>query len=398
MYKNPDLRSKLTPTLAQLANYIKLAKADDSSRDTRPLLSWLSFLPQVDQHILGLIQTRKLALLGFQYRIDVAEGIKPSENDRKRIAEIMARFKASKISSLFNAIMNGILFGMSAVHLQWENDAFLKSRVKEKVMLDLTELDVNPKDASELLYVKTDSKTNNFFTSELNPEEYLIVRYNPLDGVDNNFLGSLAQANMLYVWLKYDDMFNWAKANNKFGDPTIWATYMSGATKEEILKVEEGLDALSNASRAAFSDKVKLQLLEAQRASIADMHDKLISTIKNEMSISYLGQTLTTDIGDVGSRAAAQVHNFVRMDYLWGDIIFFENVLSDQYVTRDFALNYSNTEPCPYVFRFNTDEIGDTEVNSRVLLNAKDAGLKIKVTEAYRKTGFTQPDEQEPTL
>ncbi len=397
-YINPDLVKNLTPTLAQLKKYVQLANATDSSHDIRLLMSWLARLPQVDQHFLGLIETRKLALLGFDYRIDMMEGLTPKEPDKKRIAEMTARFRKSNMPSVFNAIMNGRLFGMGAIRLLWQNTSSYKSIVTQKTIIDLTELDYDKENAGDLVMLETNQATGQYTISKLDPKAHIIVRYNPLDGIDNNFIGSVAPTNMIYFRLKYDDTFHWAKANDKFGDPTIWLEYMEGTDPKDVAKLEKSLEQLSQASRAAFPSNIKMHMLEAARSSIADMHQKFIEVIKTEMSISVLGQTLTTEIGNIGSKAAAQVHNFVRQDILWGDIIFFQNILTDQYIARDFGNNYGSTEECPYVFRFNTDEIGDAEVNSRVAQNLIDMGADIREDELYRRTGFTAPIAGDATI
>lgn len=84
-YKNADLQNNLLPTLAQMKKYIKNAiQTDAQYRDVRQLMSFLQRLPQVDSYLLGLMQTRKIAMLGFPYTIKFPEDIKVDASEEKK--------------------------------------------------------------------------------------------------------------------------------------------------------------------------------------------------------------------------------------------------------------------------------------------------------------------------
>ncbi|MDR2446783.1 MAG: DUF935 domain-containing protein, partial [Treponema sp.] len=57
----------------------------------------------------------------------------------------------------------------------------------------------------------------------------------------------------------------------------------------------------------------------ANKGSVSTVHKEYIEASNKEMSKAALGQTLTTDIGNAGSYAAAQAHNLVRRDLAAGD-------------------------------------------------------------------------------
>jgi phage gp29-like protein len=395
---NPDLVSKMLPSIQQLQKYIKLAaQRDEKYRDTRYLMSFLQRLPQVDRYLLGLLQTRKIAVLGFNYTIKFPDDIVVTEQDKKRLSEMKVRFQKSKMYTLFNSIMNGILFGQSASRLTWENTKPYGTMVIKKQNYELSELDFSQEDSLNLDLIRT---SLNGFPSRipLDPETHVFVRYNPLDGIESDFPGSYIRTNMIYVLLKYFDYFNWASTNEKFADPLRYAQYKKGADPAEVAKILDGLAALGSDSYAAFSDDVKVEFLEAMRQGIVEMHEKFIESVNKEMSISLLGQTLTTDVQKIGSFAAAKVHNYVREDILWGDILEVQNIISTQYIVKDWMLNYGEPKDTFPVFEFLTDEIKDYESNSRIVTEFKAAGIPILKNEAYDKCGFTVPKEGEETI
>ena len=396
-YKNPHLSKNMLPTLDQLKKYVQQAtNIDIKYRDVRPLMSFLQRLPQVDRYLLGLMQTRKIAVLGFPFDIVHPDDITVTEQEKKKLEAIKTRFVKGKIQKLFNTIMNGILFGLSASELTWANDKQYGTMVIGKRNLELTELDFNLDDNDKLNLLVTGNNSILQSQDELDQNSHLYVRYNPLEGIENDFPGSFMRSNMLYVWLKYTDYFNWASANEKFGDPLVVAQYDKVRTSpEDMATINAGLESLGTAAKASFSKDVELKFIEALRSGITDMHEKFIDQINKEMSISILGQTLTTDITKVGSFAAAKVHNFVRQDILWGDIIEFQNILTTQYVHKDYFLNYGEPPNGYPHFEFITDEIQDFESNARTLYELKIAypTMQFKKKEVYDRTGWSEPVE-----
>lgn len=393
-YRNPDLKKNLTPTIDQVKKYIqRVNETDTQLRDVRPLMSFLQRLPQIDLHLLGLMETRKLAVLGFEYEIILPDGIEASEQEKKRLAEIKNRFERSKMHSVFGSIMNGRLFGMSAVRLEWNNVPPYGTMVVAKKSIELTDLDIDLENDDQLVRLATNNKTQRYEQEDIDPDTHIVVRHNPLDGIVSNYVGGYMRTCMIYVMLKYWDLFNWARSNEKFGDPLIYAQYRRGASPEEVSTVITGLEELGTDSHAAFSDDVKIQLAEAMKTGSLQARKELIETISKETSIAILGQTLTTDVREKGSFAAAKVHDYVRQDILWGDLIEFQNVISTQYIQRDYLLNYKEPQEAFPVFRFKTDAPEDFEKNARTLESVIAVNLPVKKDEAYKKTGFTKPEE-----
>ncbi|MEW5799975.1 MAG: DUF935 family protein [Bacteroidota bacterium] len=394
-YKNSDLNNSLLPTLEQLKRYIQRANnVTQEYRDPRPLMSTLQRLMQVDLNLLGLVNTRLDAVLGFESAIVMPKGHTPDAAEQKQLVEMNNRFRTSKMRSVLRALMIGRLFGVAAVRLVWKNTGN-GTQVVQKQKYDLTELDFDLSSDDALIFLDTNTNTGGVSRKPIDPETHLVVRYSPLDGIEKNYIGSVMRTNMIYSWIKYYDYWNWAKGNEKFADPMIWASYRKGSQDKEIDAVISGLEKLGTDARAAFSDDVKVQLLESMRSGSISAHKELVETIKSEQAISILGQTLTTDLQGKGSKAAAQVHNLVRADIMWGDILALQEIVSEQYVVQDFLKNYGEPKNAFPVFEFNTDEVEDVEVNARVFAEIKsaDPNFKFKLAELYRKINFTKPDE-----
>ncbi|MDD5061472.1 MAG: DUF935 family protein [Candidatus Marinimicrobia bacterium] len=399
MYNNPELVSKILPdTIGKVKDWNKLANYTELQyRDVRKLMSLMKRIIECDRYLFGLFQTRKLAILGFDYKIDFPTEFQKSASEEKQLEEIRLRYQTAKMRKLGDTIINGRLFGMAAVRLFWTNKTAYGTIVTKKQDYDLTELDIDF-DSDGLVFIDTNKNSETFTRKKFeNPEGHIFIRYNPMSGIDQYYVGSIARVNMIYCLLKYWEFWNWSKNNEKFADPLIYALYKTGSDKTQVQPILEGLAKLGTDSYAAFSDNVKINLLEAMRNSSAEAHKALIDQINTEMAISVLGQQLTTEIGKVGSFAAAKVANFVRQDYLYADLLDSQDA-NDQYLIADYHLNYGEPRNAYPVFTYNLDEKEDYESNARIIAELKMAGVPVKRAEVYTKTGFTEPSLEDAVI
>jgi phage gp29-like protein len=398
MYVNGYLKNKILPdNISKLRTWMMLADASDpTARDVRPLMSLLKRLPQADRYLFGLFQTRKLAILGFDYVIDFPKDSTPTEAELKRLQEIQRRFRIAKARKLSEVIVNGRLFGQSAVELAFRNVPGIGTYPVKMTPYDLTEIDIDEK--GEAVWLSTDTQSQQVFRSRFQPTEtHIVTMYNPFAGIDNRFIGGLARINMIYVLLKYWEAWNWAKNNEKYGDPLIYAQYGRGTSEEEKTNLLTGLANLGTDSYAAFSEDVQVKLLEAMRKTSADAHQAFIDQVNKEMAISVLGQQLTTDVGKVGSFAAAKIANFVREDYLYADLLEVQEQMNG-YLLQDWELNYGEAAALMPEFRFLIDEQADYESNARIISEMKISGVPLKKSEVYEKIGFSMPDDDDEVL
>ena len=399
-YRNPDLANNMLPTLAQIKSYVKKAIVEDKQyRDVRPLMSLLQKLPQVDSRMFAVQQTRKLAIFGFPYTIQFPKDAKPDSTDLKRLEQIKRRFSKSKMQSLFNVVGNGNIFGMAATRLKWDNTGSdYGTMVTAKKNLELTELDYDLDNDLNMIHVITNLNSTQQKV-DLDPDIYFIIKNNAFDGITDDFPGGLARINFIISWLKYSDFFNWASANEKFGDPITIAQYDKNKTDPKDLdEIDKGLEDLGTAARARFSKDIELKFIEAMRSGIVDMHDKFVQAVNTELAISYLGQNLTTEVKG-GSYAATESQNQVRMDYLYADIMKAQDDVSEQYLVKDWKMNYNDEPKNGYPeLHINTDEVPDFESFARnyEALKAADPSMKFIKKEVYEKTGWTPPKAGTP--
>lgn len=398
-YINSHLIRTLLPEIPWIKKYLMMANNTDKAyRDVRPLMSVLQRLPQADLWLVGLLQTRKYATLGYDYSIEMPDNIKATPIELKRISEIKNRFVTSRMRRTFSTIISARIFGQAAARLVWQNVAGLGQVVTKIQKYELTALDVDPDNIDSLLAL-SDNIQGEIVATPLDPDVHIQAYFNPLEDVQTNYVGGVMRTAMFLILLKYLDRFNWARQNEKWGDPSIWGTYKKGTDAPEVAEAFAGLVQLAKDNVGITSDDITVRLLESVRTGMVDMHDKFQQAVDKEISISMLGQTLTTDVGTVGSKAAAAVHNFVRQDYLWGDIEAVEQIESEQYIQQDWKLNYNDQPGNAYpILEFKTDDMPDYESRTRVVGELLTANVPLKKNEVYSQTGFTEPESADETF
>jgi phage gp29-like protein len=112
----------------------------------------------------------------------------------------------------------------------------------------------------------------------------------------------------------------WTVFVEKYGGAFMYGKYPSNAGdqyKAELLNALERMVADAVAVAPAEAE-ITIDSL-ANKGSVSTVHKEYIEACNKEISKAVLGQTLTTEIGDKGSYAAAQAHNIVRRDLAAAD-------------------------------------------------------------------------------
>lgn len=400
-YFNNDLSYKVFPSIEQLSGYLKKAN-DFDKRDPRQLMSFLQRLAEVDGRLMGLIHKRKMGPKSLKYDIRLPLEFKISDKEKARLSETKRRFRNSNIKNLIEDIVEGVLYSMSAVRLVWANTQF-GTMVVRKSTYDLTDLDFS--DESDGLSLITQNAKGDLIKNELDPETHIITRFNPLRNRPN-FIGSYMRSAMLLSWLKYNSKWDWRDLLKRHGVPSIFGQYPEHFMddKPKLNQLISSLEKIKSDSLAVLPDTVKLLFDESLKSSNTESFEKFINAANTELDILFHGQNLTTEINKSGSRSAAEVHNQIDDLIIVGeDIEMVQQIITNQYLKKDYQLNYGEPENDYFEFVVVQDEQEDFESNSRIISNLfSDPQLKekipIKKSELYSKIGFSQPAEDDEII
>lgn len=143
-----------------------------------------------------------------------------------------------------------------------------------------------------------------------------------------------------------------------------------------------------------------LQTIETTRGAGDNPQLALLDRADTLCDILILGQTLTTDVGDSGSRALGQVHASVRADIVDSAANWLAEILNEQLLPTLMGLNTGaapDLSALPY-WEPSRKQGVDTKVLAETLEILTRAGLPIPKAWAYASLDIPEPQAGEATL
>jgi phage gp29-like protein len=179
----------------------------------------------------------------------------------------------------------------------------------------------------------------------------------------------------------------WATAIEKYGMPIITAAFPSEAAREDQTRFEEFVRSLQAHSWSVVPQGFQIDLHEAKRATGDDYLPFLQYADTKKFQV-ILGQNLTSETSDRGSRAQADVHNLVRHDITLADTAALAATLNDQIIKPAVRLNFNTAGPLPK-FKISPAPAGDLEALARTYdILAKH----VKISERFLRDVFDITD------
>lgn len=182
-----------------------------------------------------------------------------------------------------------------------------------------------------------------------------------------------------------------------FGMPVRWATYARGADSATVGQIEQMLANMGSAAWAAFPEGTRLEVLEAMKAGAEGPHERLNRVCDTLCDILILGQTLTSDVGDSGSRALGDVHRQVLSVREKAVARFAARVLNTQLAPAFCRLNFGDDGECPYLVP-DIEIRDDTRATAETLEAARRLGVKIPESFVHEKLSIPMAKEGEAVM
>lgn len=145
---------------------------------------------------------------------------------------------------------------------------------------------------------------------------------------------------------------------------------------------------------------IDMELAKTSVGERGSFFRELLDFCNAEISKCVLGGTLTQEVGQVGSYAAAQTHQDVRQDIIESDATLLEATLDSTLVAWLVDFNYGpdiTKEFCPS-FKLNVAPSKATKEYADTLVSLSNAGLQIPVKHVRETFGIPEPRNGEETL
>lgn len=207
--------------------------------------------------------------------------------------------------------------------------------------------------------------------------KFLVARYGGEDTEDPYGLG-LGHQLFWPVFFKRQGIAYWNTFAEKFAQPTPVAEYDTGTTEEQRRQLLDFLGSIASQAGIVVPKGTELRLLEATRSGSIDCYERLCDFMNAEISKAVLGNTLSTQMGANGARAAAETHREVEEGLTDADCDLLSEVLYQ--LNRGIVeMNLPAARP-PRVWR---EKPGQEDLTTKAERDGKVAALGFSPTREY---------------
>ena len=187
------------------------------------------------------------------------------------------------------------------------------------------------------------SKDQNQVTRDFLFKEPPLNKYMLWAGTEKGF-GLLTKAAQ-YVIYKRGNFGDWAQFAEMFGMPFREGRYDDFDEKTRVA-LEKMMEAYGGANYAILPKGADFKLHEAVKGTAGDLYKGLKDACNDEISKIILGNTLTTEQGDKGSRSLGEVHAEVEQSKFQSDQRFILAILNGPFkaILKTFGFNVGGGE------------------------------------------------------
>ena len=203
-----------------------------------------------------------------------------------------------------------------------------------------------------------------------------------------------------YIFKNYA-IKDWLTFLDLYGIPMRIGKYEPGTPNAEINILKHAVMNLATDAAAVISKNTEIEIKEALAGAGANPHQVFVEYVDKMMRIAINGQTLTSDIGDTGSYAAATTHKEVKFELTQADAIALDNTIRFQLLEPVVFYNFGPEAVKKYLPIFRTLCIEPRNLTEEIKVDQIFAGIMgtpIPINDWYKKYGWRRPEEGEETL
>ena len=280
-----------------------------------------------DSHIYAVLQKRKQAVIARKWEVDP---LSDSTADKAAALFVEDEFKRLNFDEICRQLLDATLKGFSVAEIMWKRDGGkiivdkIKSRNQERFVFDV---DWQPK------LLTLEQMLNG---EKLPKRKFMVHRF---DAKDSNAYGLGLGSRLFWPALfKRKGISYWLTFAVKYASPTPIGKFPNGTVQAEQDKLLASLSSMTQAGAVVVPEGMEITALEAKHSGNAAYKD-LCRFMDEQASICVLGETLTTNIGTTGSRAASEVHDGVRCELADMDCDLLASTINETLVTWLCELN-----------------------------------------------------------
>jgi phage gp29-like protein len=202
--------------------------------------------------------------------------------------------------------------------------------------------------------------------------------------------GGIARAaGWAYLFKNYI-LKDWVTFAEVFGQPVRIGRYHPGATEQDKRALLRAVANVGTDAAAIIPETMMIELVEARRGGSPELYQRFCEYMDAQISKAVLGQTLTTELPrGGGSRAAAEVHERVRMDIKAADARRLQETITRDLVKPIVDLNLGARKRYPrFVVRVPREE--DLRGLAEIVAMLADRGVRISQRAVLHRLGLDE--------
>jgi len=378
--------SGLTPQ--KLATIFKQADAGDVSSQSE----LYDQIEEKDGHLVGESGKRKNAILDVEFKI------RPASEDTRdvKVAEFVEGWlqNLTDFEDILVAMQDAVGKGFSAMELGWdvtEGQALPTGFdfIEQKRFLFTDHTGYLRK--TPLLLSDDES-----MGAEIPAWKILFHRYGGKSGHPTRS-GIYRVCAWMYLFKNYA-IKDWVVFCEVYGMPLRLGKYDSGASSDDKDALITAISSLGSDAAGIISKSTEIEFVEAAKGTAsADLWKNLAQFTNGEMSKALLGQTLTAEVGDKGSYAAAKTHNEVRLDLAKADTKAVAATIRHQLIRPIVGFNFGWDTLTPK-YQPIWEEAENLKEKAEWITSLLDRNVIMPVSFVRNEFNIPEPEGDEPVV
>jgi len=330
-----------------------------------------------DSHAYSVLQKRKHQLIGREWTVKAGGEDKADIEAADFIRDLL---DALPFDQMCLDLLDATLKGFSLCELIYKRDG--RHVVIDKVTTleqrrFVFDLDFKPR----LLTMSAPS-----LGEKLPDRKFMVHRF----GMKGNNPYGLGMGTRLFwpVLFKRNGVAFWMKFLERFASPIPVGKYPMGSLPAQHRELMSVLEGMNHSSAITVPIGTEIESFEAKRSGTVD-YEAWGRFWNSEISKATLGETLTTEMGTNGARAASETHATMLDMLVDSDADILSGTLNNQMVRWLCAFNYPGAK-LPTVWRPRPSNELEQEAVAKA--RAERRSLDVKSLEDARRLGYEPED------
>lgn len=354
-------------------------------------------MEEKDAHLFSQFQTRKNAVLSFDYEIQEYS----SSRDDKKIADFVSEvlFGLPSFEDYQLDALDAIPKGYSIQEIIWQTDGrnVVISNIewihaKRAVFFEPT---TQPwQKMGKIPKITTEAQPT--YGEEMPPFKLIYHRYKARSGYDTR-AGILRVCAWMYLFKNYS-IKDWVAFAEIFGMPIRLGKYEPGAAQADRDALMTAIQSIGTDAAGIISKNTEIEFVETMKSgnSSENIFAQLADFCDRQMSKAIVGQTASSE-GTPGKLGSEEIRDKVRADLIRADSEALSKTTRFQMIRPLVGYNFGWEKPLPW-FKIKYEPSEDLRMLSQVYKNVWSMGQRIAEEDVSERFKIRLPEEGETVL